>query len=803
MYEIFYKLAKDPFRLIPDHHFCYRHRSYVRADAYVQYALSRGEGIVLITGEPGTGKTTLSTDLLARLGTDQVTAARLVTSQLEANDFLRAVALGFGLQIQSRDKLDVLHALEGFLAEEQQRSRRALLIVDEAHELLDGAFTELRLLTNLVNSEGQPLLQVILLGQKDILETLHAPRMEQLRQRVVAGRHLQPLDADETQAYIEHRLTQAGWDGNPELDSDIYSIIHKESGGVPRLINLLCSRLMLYGALEERQKLTSSDIELVTEGLRREQLLPRQIETAVDTTDPVGTKPGEVVAEPPQSTRRQQRHFTAFSEAARKTARTSSLRRTWVPAAGAIAAGFVSWVILSNLSFMRPDPVGEGAAVQTLPRPPDERMAATAEQYQESADTNAISLSAEASSGSVPTLSDEGVGATENVAGIGDSRSAPASIASVESEESDPLGSPRSPTDSAVMDTEQNIVRRNELAAFEEKWQQLEEETNQSVDTESAAAALHQLSSDPAETASEQAVDPEEVTTTPSVAADTLPANFEDDIELEPAPPAVKETLAMTEVQPVLDGTESPRAPTKLSEDSGGVKENGQQAPADSSPALVKKPASEPTGDRASSATTSEAPKVLARTKSASPTSAPREVTDDASAKIALPPERDLADAQLDETLFRASRLAIVPFQTGTGCAWPIETVMVETILDLVRANDSLELAYSFYDGNAMATQTGPSPDVWGNDDGSGPPDPAAAYNVGATLGVGLVVTAQIECAQSSGIYEAWRPFDIYLYDVERKEIHHHRNSLKNLTNGTRKVFSDFLAARGLALQRE
>jgi type II secretory pathway predicted ATPase ExeA len=805
MYETFYNLAKDPFRLIPDHRFCYRHRSYVRADAYVQYALSRGEGIVLITGEPGTGKTTFSADLLARLGSDKVTAAQLVTSQLEASDFLRAVALAFGLDIQSRDKLDVLHQLEGFLAQQHEKSRRALLIVDEAHELLDSAFTELRLLTNLVQAEGQPLLQVILLGQKDILETLHAPRMEQLRQRVVAGRHLQPLDADETQAYIEHRLTQAGWSGNPTLDGDLYRIIHEQAGGIPRVINLLCSRLLLYGALEERHELTSSDLELVIEGLRREQLLPRYSKAAVDRTQPAGMEPSEAVTQPPETTRKHQHLFAALSTAARKTTKSPSFRRTWVPAAGAVAAGFVSWIALSNFDLIRPDLGGE-SAVHAPPLYSDESMYSERERYDESVKTSEIALAAEAATGPAPTVSEEARLPPADVATSEAFTSAPESAPAVASSERNPSAAPLRPAARAVVDTEQDLPLGTEMAAFERRWQQLEEETDQRLVAETASAAVQDLSPEFADTVNAETTQSNVATAPPSAEPDAQPAQSDDSTELGPEAAAAKETLAMTEELPLRDAETSLSGPMEVIDGAAGEVEKQEQASADSSPAPVKapvkKPASDPTGELASGST-GEVPTVLARTEPSSPVIAPREAADNATANRPDVARTAVPEAELDATLFRASRLAIVPFQTGTGCAWPIETVMVETILDLIKANDSLELTYSFYDGDGMARQTGPPPDVWRNASSLESPDPAAAYAIGARLGVALVVTAQIECAQSSGIYEDWRPFDIYLYDIERKKFHHHRNSLKNLTKGTRKVFSDFLAARGLALQSQ
>ena len=271
MYEGFYGLKIDPFRLSADHRFCYGHRSYARAKAYVQYALYRAEGFVLVTGRPGTGKTTLVYDLLATLPENQVLAGTLVSTQLEAEDLLLMAGHAFGLEFESSQKALVLQRLIDFFNEQHRKGRRALLIVDEAQDLAPSALEELRLLTNL-QFEGAPLLQIALLGQDSLREIVRSPGMEQVHQRLIAAWQLEPLTPEETAGYVRHRLERAGWEGDPSFEPGVLEIVYRYSQGVPRRINLICSRLLLHGFIGERHTLTVADAEEVTRDLAAESL---------------------------------------------------------------------------------------------------------------------------------------------------------------------------------------------------------------------------------------------------------------------------------------------------------------------------------------------------------------------------------------------------------------------------------------------------------------------------------------------------------------------------------------------------
>lgn len=276
MYEQFFGFSEEPFRLSPDSNLCYRHASYKKALAYMQYALHRSEGFVMVTGQPGTGKTTLIRDLVSELSDGQVAVANLECTQLEADDLLRTVVFRFGLDGSSREKSMLLNELDVFLRRLHRDGRRALLVIDEAQALPMSAIEELRLLTNL-NQDNKPLLQIFLIGQEELRELVHSPKLEQLHQRLVASCHLFPLDAERTEEYVKYRLRQVGWDDDPSFDEDVFPYIHQFSLGIPRWINMICSRILLHGMVEEVHEIGLRDLHEVLDGLVTEQLLPAGI----------------------------------------------------------------------------------------------------------------------------------------------------------------------------------------------------------------------------------------------------------------------------------------------------------------------------------------------------------------------------------------------------------------------------------------------------------------------------------------------------------------------------------------------
>ncbi len=273
MYHEYYNLTIEPFRLSPDHRFCYKHRSYGRAKTYMSYALDRGEGFVVVTGQPGTGKSTLIEDLFADLKGKPLVRAKLVSTQVEADELLRMVAYAFGVEAVNLDKATLLARLTDVLVRNRRTRRGALLVVDEAQDLAPGALEELRLLTNL-QEHSTPLLQIFLVGQQGLRDVIRRRNMEQLHQRIIAACHLEPLATEETREYVEHRLVCAGWEGDPCISDAAYYIIHQFTDGVPRRINLVCSRLLLHGSVEEKHKLLARDVRVVLQELCDEHLDP-------------------------------------------------------------------------------------------------------------------------------------------------------------------------------------------------------------------------------------------------------------------------------------------------------------------------------------------------------------------------------------------------------------------------------------------------------------------------------------------------------------------------------------------------
>ena len=271
MYEVFYNLKAEPFRLSPDHKFCFEHKSYAKARAYIAYAFKRAEGFVMITGRPGTGKTTLIGELVESFAKDRVFTANLVCTQMDADDLLKTVAYSFGIGSAKLDKAELLQRLTILFHRWHREGRRALLIVDEAQDLSSSAMEELRLLTN-IQISGQPLLQIFLLGQPELKDLILSPPMEQVHQRIVAATHIDGLEADETEAYVIHRLLAVGWHGNPAIDRAIFPVIHRFSEGVPRRINLICSRLILLGSVEQRHAIELEDVRVVISELQAENL---------------------------------------------------------------------------------------------------------------------------------------------------------------------------------------------------------------------------------------------------------------------------------------------------------------------------------------------------------------------------------------------------------------------------------------------------------------------------------------------------------------------------------------------------
>jgi putative secretion ATPase (PEP-CTERM system associated) len=256
MYIDHYGFREHPFQMTPDARLFYPSSGHSRAYAHLMYGLAQKEGFVVVTGEVGAGKTTLIERLCGELNPEGFVVARIVTTQVSGDDLLRLVADAFGAPADG-DKASVLRGVTGRL---KRADRRHLLIVDEAQALTHAAMEELRMLSN-VTEGGHAVLQTILLGQPQLRALLASPDLDQLRQRVLASYHLGALSREETHAYVEHRMRAVGWNGDPAWQEGALDLVHRFSGGIPRRINRLCSRVLLGGALEHSSVLTAPMVE--------------------------------------------------------------------------------------------------------------------------------------------------------------------------------------------------------------------------------------------------------------------------------------------------------------------------------------------------------------------------------------------------------------------------------------------------------------------------------------------------------------------------------------------------------------
>ena len=262
MYEEFYGFTGRPFQLTPDPAFYFESLTHRKALSYLGYGLAQGEGFIVITGEVGAGKSTLVAHLMATIDPQRLTAAQVVTSALNGDEIIHVVAQAFGLMIEGHDKASALAAIEGLLHAEARGGRRCLLVVDEAQNLSIEAIEELRMLSNF-QLGAQPLLQTLLLGQPEFRDIIASPELEQLRQRVIASHHLDAMEPDEIQPYVEHRLRLVGWAGRPSFAPEVFPALYKASGGVPRRINQIASRLFLMAGVEQAEHIDLALFERV------------------------------------------------------------------------------------------------------------------------------------------------------------------------------------------------------------------------------------------------------------------------------------------------------------------------------------------------------------------------------------------------------------------------------------------------------------------------------------------------------------------------------------------------------------
>ena len=281
MHEDLYGFTGRPFQLTPDPAFYFESATHRKALSYLGYGLAQGEGFIVITGEVGAGKSTLVAHLMATIDKARLTAGQIVTSALDGSEMIHVAAQCFGLDVAGKDKASALKAIELFLHAEARAGRRCLLVVDEAQNLSISALEELRMLSNF-QLGSHPLLQTLLLGQPEFRSLLaHSDALEQLRQRVIASHHLDAMQPGEVGPYIEHRLGHVGWQGNPAIEPQVYAELARATGGVPRRINQLMARLLLLGAVEQREAIDPAMLEAVLADLARDSAVPVSAALAV------------------------------------------------------------------------------------------------------------------------------------------------------------------------------------------------------------------------------------------------------------------------------------------------------------------------------------------------------------------------------------------------------------------------------------------------------------------------------------------------------------------------------------------
>ena len=267
MYDEHYGLTGRPFQLTPDPKFWYETATHKKAMAYLGYGLAQGEGFIVITGDIGAGKTTLMGHLVDTVDQAALNVVRIVSTAIEADDLLRVVATQFGSDPAGLTKAQLLTVIERGLHAVACTGRRTLLVVDEAQALPVSALEELRMLSNF-QAGGHALVQIVLLGQPEFRDRLHgSERLEQLRQRVIAIHHLDPMEEHEVADYIAHRLSVVGWQGRPDFAEDAFEALYRGSGGVPRRLNLLAGRVMLHAAIEDLAMIDARTVRTVLRDL--------------------------------------------------------------------------------------------------------------------------------------------------------------------------------------------------------------------------------------------------------------------------------------------------------------------------------------------------------------------------------------------------------------------------------------------------------------------------------------------------------------------------------------------------------
>lgn len=287
MYKEFFGLRANPFNVNPDPRYLFLTRHTEEALACLTYGIQARKGFVLLTGEVGTGKTTLINKLLEWLRLQQVATAFIFNSKMNVPQFLDYMMTDFGIAIETDSKSQILMRLYNWLLDRYRAGETAVLIVDEAQNLSDEVLEEIRMMTNL-ETFTEKLLQIVLVGQPELEQRLKQPQLRQLRQRLTLRAKTHPLSLEETKAYVHQRLRIAGSNGHMIFEPEALSAIHRYSNGIPRVVNLLCEHCLVGAFVDQQKTVSVAAVESVA----------REFDLGDNTTSQLLTTPAPRVQNP-------------------------------------------------------------------------------------------------------------------------------------------------------------------------------------------------------------------------------------------------------------------------------------------------------------------------------------------------------------------------------------------------------------------------------------------------------------------------------------------------------------------------
>lgn len=260
MYLSYYGLKEPPFNITPNPRFLFYSAQHREGLNHLLYGVRERKGFVQITGEVGSGKTTLCRALLEALGKNYSTAL-ILNPVLDAGQLLKAIAMEFGLQVKGLDRLETVAELNRFLLREVECDRDAVLIIDEAQDLTLELLEQVRLLSNL-ETDDRKLLQIVLVGQPELRHRLHDDRLRQLRQRITVRYHLRALNRQEVAQYVQHRLSVSGAQRGPYFTAPALWRVQRYAKGIPRLINAVCDKCLLAGFVQQQDRINFTTVGL-------------------------------------------------------------------------------------------------------------------------------------------------------------------------------------------------------------------------------------------------------------------------------------------------------------------------------------------------------------------------------------------------------------------------------------------------------------------------------------------------------------------------------------------------------------